>query len=164
VSGRFRIEPLSKQHDRSGFHCGTEALDRYFREQVSQDVRRRAAGCYVAVERESGKIAGFYTLAASGIALDEMPEALVKRLPRYPIVPVARLGRLAVDEAFRGCKLGAALLWDAAARAARSEVAVFALIVDAKDEQAKAFYGHHGFVAYGSLPRQFILPLANIPV
>jgi ribosomal protein S18 acetylase RimI-like enzyme len=163
VSGRFRIASLSKQHDRSGFHCGTEALDRYFREQVSQDVRRRAAACYIAVERGSEKIAGYYTLAASGIALDEMPETLAKRLPRYPVVPVARLGRLAVDETFRGCKLGAALLWDAVARAARSEVAVLALVVDAKNEHAKAFYEHCGFVAYGSLPRQLILPLAKIP-
>jgi predicted GNAT family N-acyltransferase len=66
-----------------------------------------------------------------------------KRLPRYPSVPVARLCRLAVDQD-RGRKLGSALLWDAIQRSSRSEIAVFALVVDAKDDQAAAFYHHHG--------------------
>ncbi|MGH8489914.1 MAG: GNAT family N-acetyltransferase [Gammaproteobacteria bacterium] len=90
-----------------------------------------------------------------------MPEPLVKRLPRYPSVPVARLGRLAIDKDYRGRKLGAAMLWDAVMRAVRSEVAVFALIVDAKNEQAEAFYRHHGFATFGSLPRQLVLPLTS---
>jgi GNAT superfamily N-acetyltransferase len=85
-----------------------------------------------------------------------------KRLPRYPTVPVARLGRLAVDEGYRGQKLGAALLWDAATRAARSEMAVFALMVAAKDDQAEAFYRHHGFVLFGGATRQLVLPLASL--
>jgi len=74
VSDGFRIELLESRHIRSDFHCGTEPLDRYFREQVSQDVRRRAALCYVAVERDAVKIAGYYTLAASSVPLAEMPE------------------------------------------------------------------------------------------
>ena len=78
-------------------------------------------------------MAGYYTLAAAGVPLGELPEELVKKLPRYPSVPVARLGRLAVDQAFRGQKLGGALVWDAVSRAIRSEVAVAALVVDAKD-------------------------------
>ena len=113
------------------------------------------------VEPSSGKIAGYYTLAAGGVALNELPEALAKRLPRHPSVPVARLGRLAVDQAYRGRKLGAALLWDAGMRALRSELAAFALVVDAKDDQAEAFYRHHGFVPFGSQARQLVLPLAT---
>lgn len=160
----FLIEPLDSRHDRAGFSSGVEPLDRYFREQVTQDVRRRATACYVALDAETAKVAGYYTLSAAGIPLGEMPEQLVKRLPRYPSVPVARMGRLAVDQAYRGQKLGAALLWDAVLRAARSEVAVFALAVDAKDDQAEAFYRHHGFVAFGSLPRQLLLPLTHLAV
>ncbi len=76
---------------------------------------------------------------------------------------MARLGRLAVDSAYRGRKLGAGLLWDAVTRALRSEIAVFALVVDAKDDEAEAFYRHHGFTAFGSLPRQLVLPLTNVP-
>ncbi len=125
-------------------------------------MRRRTASCYVTVEAATAKVAGYYTLSASGIPLSDVGEALAKRLPRYPSVPVARLGRLAVDQAYRGQGLGAMLLWDAASRAARSEVMAFALVVDAKDDQAEAFYRHHGFANFGSLPRQLILPLAKI--
>jgi hypothetical protein len=77
---------------------------------VTQDVRRRATACYVAADAATSRIAGYYTLAAGGVLLSDLPDALTKRLPRYPSVPVARLGRLAVDAAYRGRKLGAALL------------------------------------------------------
>jgi ribosomal protein S18 acetylase RimI-like enzyme len=104
---------------------------------------------------------GYYNLAA-GYSLNELPEALGKKLPRYPSVPVARLGRLAVDQAHRGRQVGAGLLWDATVRALRADMGVFALVVDAKNEQAEAFYRKHGFVAFGSL-RQLILPLKALP-
>ena len=99
-------------------------------------------------------------MAAGGILLADMPEALSKRLPRYPSVPVARFGRLAVALAFQGIGLGGALLWDAVDRAARSEVAVYALVVDAKDEQAASFYRHHGFAPFG--PAQVQLDSARV--
>jgi GNAT superfamily N-acetyltransferase len=135
-----------------------EALDRYFREQAGEDVRRRATACFVAREIATDRAAGFYTLAAGGVLPAQMPARLVKRLPRYPLVPVARLGRLAVALAWHGRKLGGALLWDAVERAQRSEAAVYALVVDAKDEQAENFYLHHGF-AFGGTPGALILPL-----
>ena len=109
----FRVEVLGSAHVRSGFSCGSEPLDRYFREQVTQDVRRRVTACFVAVEESSSKIAGYYTLAAAGVPLPDTPASQAKRLPRYPSVPVARMGRLAVDQAYRGRKLGSHLLWDA---------------------------------------------------
>jgi GNAT superfamily N-acetyltransferase len=115
------------------------------------------------VDEEHGKVAGFYTLAAASVALPDLPEALTKRLPRYPSVPVARMGRLAIGEAYQGRKLGAAMLWDAASRAARSELMAFALVVDAKDDNAQAFYLHHGFANFGSSPLHLIQPLTNIP-
>jgi predicted GNAT family N-acyltransferase len=161
MTARFSVEILADQPGRSDFDCGVEPLDRYFHEQVGQDIRRRATACYVAVEAETRRIAGYYTLAASGVPLAEMPDSLIKRLPRYPLVPVARMGRLAVDLRFRGSKLGAALLWDAAMRAARSEMAVFGLVVDAKDAAAEAFYRHHGFIAL-SAARQLLMPLAKM--
>ena len=161
MTARFCIETLAFEHDRTGFSSGVEPLDKYFREQVSQDVRRRVTACYVAVEVATHRLAGYYTLAAWSIPLADVPEQLAKRLPRYRTVPVARLGRLAVHLDYRGQKLGGALLWDGMMRAIRSEVAVFALVVDAKDDEATAFYRHHGFVEFGSLPHQLILPLTN---
>lgn len=157
----FRIESLTARHPRKTFRCGDEALDRYFAERATQDIRRRVTACYVAMDAETEKIAGYYTLSASDIPLAEIPEDMKKRLPRYPAVPVARLGRLAVDQTFQGRRLGGALLWDALERAARSEIAVFALAVDAKNAQAESFYRHHGFVSFGSIPRQLILPLSG---
>lgn len=159
MTAPFRVEVLSAAHARDGFSCGVEALDRYLAHQASQDVRRRVSACYVAVELSSGKIAGYYTLAAGGVPLTDVPEALAKRLPRYPSVPVARVGRLAVDQAFHGHKLGGALLADAAVRAMRSELAVFALVVDAKDDAAAAFYRHHGFESLGGQASQLIVSL-----
>jgi ribosomal protein S18 acetylase RimI-like enzyme len=159
VTAPFRVEPLGPGHERRAFDCGVEALDQYLASQASQDVRRRVSACYVAVELSSGKLAGFYTLAAGSVPLNDLPPDLTKRPPRYPAVPVARIGRLAIGRAFQGQKLGGALLADAALRAARSEVAVFALIVDAKDETAAAFYRHHGFEPIGGNDRQLIVSL-----
>ncbi|MGZ4955183.1 MAG: GNAT family N-acetyltransferase [Methylobacter sp.] len=162
MTGRFRIEVLDSKHNRERFSCGVEVLICYFLERVTQDVRRRATPCYVALETGANRVAGYYTLSAGGIPLIDMPEDIIKRLPRYPSVPVARLGRLAIDVDFQGRRLGGALLWDAIIRALRSEVAVFALVVDAKDDHAEAFYRHHGFTNFDSLPQQLILPLTNI--
>lgn len=156
MSGSFSIAPLDPKQSRTGFACGTETLDRYFRDLVTQDIKRRIAACYVATSVENGQIAGFYTLSAASIPLTSLPETLVKKLPRYPVVPVARAGRLAIDQRFQGRQLGAALLWDAIARSARSELAVYALAVDAKDERAEAFYRHFGFISLESLKAQLI--------
>jgi ribosomal protein S18 acetylase RimI-like enzyme len=160
--GAFLIEVLGPGHERTKFASGVEALDRYFREQVTQDVRRRATACYVAVDVATASVAGYYTLAAANVALSDLPAQLAKRLPRYPAVPVARLGRLAVAQAYQGRQLGGSLLWDAVMRALRSEIAVVALVVDAKDEQAVSFYRHFGFVSFGSLARRLVLPLTGL--
>lgn len=162
MSGPFRLERLGPGHAREGFRCGVEALDRYLQQQASQDERRRVSACYVAVEVATGRIAGYYTLAAGGVPLTGLPIDVSRRLPRYPSVPVARLGRLAVDGAYKGRQLGAALLADAAMRAARAELAVYALVVDAKDDDAARFYRHHGFVPFGDEPRQLFLPLDRL--
>jgi ribosomal protein S18 acetylase RimI-like enzyme len=162
VTKPFAFELLDRSHKRDAFSCGVDPLDRYFYQQVTQDVRRCVTACYLAVEAGSGTIAGYYTLAAGAVLLSGMPPALAKKLPRYPDVPVARLGRLAVDRNFRGRKLGAAMLWDAVLRAKRSEVTVYGLVVDAKDDNAIAFYKHHGFASLTVGDRQLILPLAGI--
>ncbi len=162
MTGKFVIAALGSDHDRSTFSSGVDALDRYLRQQVSQDIRRRATACYVAIDEDTTRIAGYYTLAAAGVMLGDLPESLREKLPRYPSVPVARMGRLAIDLAYRGRKLGAALLWDATMRSLRSEIPVFALVVDAKDDQAKSFYLHHGFTPFGTQPRQLVLPLTNL--
>lgn len=157
----FRLAPLDAAHDRAAFDCGSEPLNRYLREQVSQDVRRRMAACFVALA-DGQRIAGYYTLASASLMLADLPASISKKLPRYPTVPAVRMGRLAVDQAFKGQGLGGALLADALERAVRSEIAAYALMVDAKDESAAAFYRHHGFIALPDSPRTLFLPLASV--
>ena len=157
----FAVAVLNEQHDRLGFSCGKEPLDRYLRQQAGQDMRRRVTICYVATDNETQRVAGYYTLSASSVLLTDVPPAFAKKLPRYPDVPAARVGRLAVEQSYRGRRLGAALLWDAMDRSARSEVAVHALLVDAKDDEASAFYAHHGFVALDAERRRMMLPVAS---
>ncbi|NLY28036.1 MAG: GNAT family N-acetyltransferase [Alcaligenaceae bacterium] len=157
----FRLVPLDAAHDRAGFNSNSEPLNRYLREQVTQDIRRRVAACFVALADEQC-IAGYYTLASASLLLSDLPASTGKKLPRYPTVPAVRMGRLAIDQAFKGQGLGGALLADALDRAARSEIAAFALMVDAKDETAAAFYQHHGFIALPDLPLTLFLPLATV--
>jgi ribosomal protein S18 acetylase RimI-like enzyme len=152
---------LDLAQDRSTFHCGSEPLDRYFHQQVSQDSRRRVTACFVALTGDQ-RIAGYYTLASASVFLADLPATMGKKLPRYPSVPAVRMGRLAVDQDFKGQGLGGALLADALDRAARSEIAAYALVVDAKDDAAAAFYRHHGFIALPDSPLSLFLPLATV--
>ena len=157
----FLLSPLEATQDRAGFNSDSEPLNRYLREQVTQDIRRRVAACFVALADEQ-RIAGYYTLASASLLLNDLPASTSKKLPRYPTVPAVRMGRLAVDQAFKGQGLGGALLADALDRAARSEIAAFALVVDAKDEAAGAFYRHHGFIPLPDSPLTLFLPLATL--
>jgi ribosomal protein S18 acetylase RimI-like enzyme len=160
-SAPFLLAPLDAAHDRAAFNCNSEPLNRYLREQVTQDTRRRVAACFVALA-DGQRIIGYYTLASACLLLADLPSSTAKKLPRYPTVPAVRMGRLAIDQAFKGQGLGGALLADALDRAARSEIAAFALMVDAKDEAAGAFYRHHGFIALPDTPLNLFLPLATL--
>jgi GNAT superfamily N-acetyltransferase len=161
VSGGFIIESLGV-HDRSVFASGVAPLDRYLREQASQDVKRLIASCFVAVDTATNQIAGYYTLAATSVQVGDVPPDILKRLPRYSLLPGALVGRLAVDQRFHRRGLGSAMLADAAFRVIKGDVKAFALIVDAKDEHAVDFYRHLGFQAFISRPRSLFLPLATI--
>jgi ribosomal protein S18 acetylase RimI-like enzyme len=156
-----RIVAFDAAYDRAGFNSGSAPLDRYLREQVTQDIRRRMAACFVALAGEA-RIAGYYTLATASVPLADLPGSMTRRLPRYPTVPAIRMGRLAVDRAFKGQGLGGVLLVNALRRAAHSEIAAFAMIVDAKDAQAAAFYRHYAFIELADSPRTLFLPLATV--
>lgn len=152
------VVPLDDVHDRTLFSSGSDPLDRYFSQQVSQDVRRRVTACFVAVD-SAGAAIGYYTLAAASVGLTDLPDSVSRRLPRYPTVPTVRLGRLAVDARHHGKGLGSLLLADALERVVAAEIAAFALIVDAKDARAAQFYKHHGFLEFRGSPLLLFLPI-----
>jgi ribosomal protein S18 acetylase RimI-like enzyme len=158
---RFRIEVLNSTHQRDRFDCGVVPLNDHLHKQAGQDARRRMTACFVAVEIESDRVAGYYTLSAGSVALSELPEKTTKKLPRYPDVPIVRIGRLAVDINFQGQQLGAALLFDALKRSIRAEIAAFAAVVDAKDENATRFYQRFGFQVLSESSRVMFLPLTH---
>jgi ribosomal protein S18 acetylase RimI-like enzyme len=160
VTTGFRIEALTAAHDRERFSSGAAPLDRYLRELATQDIRRRLSHCFVALG-DADVVAGYYTFAATSLPMTELAADEARRLPRYPLLPAGLIGRLAVDRRFQGRGLGGALILDAAARASRADFAVFALIVDAKDDAALAFYEHLGFRRFTSRPVSLFLPLAT---
>jgi GNAT superfamily N-acetyltransferase len=153
--------PLDDAYDRAQFSCGVLALDRYFHQQVSQDIRRRVASCFVALAAD-GAIAGYYTLASTSVVLSDLPAAMAKKLPRYPLVPAVRMGCLAVSASHRGLGLGAALLANAMQRACRAEIAAYAFVVDAKDAHAASFYTHHGMQPLPDANLTLFIPLASV--
>ncbi len=158
----YVVEPLDAQHNRSDFECGVEPLDRYLKQQASQDMRRRIAALFVLVDQDIDSIAGYYTLAATAIRLAELPPEITKKLPKYPLVPATLLGRLAVDQRYQGQGVGSFLLMDALRRSFNSEIASMAVVVDAKDDKARDFYEHHQFIPFPEQSQRLYLPMATI--
>lgn len=162
---RFRIRSLDAAADVKAFHCGKEPLDRYIRNYATQDARRNVARVFIAApESDSRRLAGFFTLSAGSVGCGDLPETLARKLPRYP-VPVALIGRLAVDFAYQKQGLGSILLADACLKVvqAGAVLAVAGIVVDAKDDEAAAFYRHFGFVPLPGQPGRLLLPARRFP-
>jgi len=157
----LRVEALGPQHDRAGFESGVEPLDRYFHVQAGQDARKNMAAPFVLVLPD-GATGGYYTLSATAMKLAEFPAQTVRKLPRYPLVPATLLGRLAIDRRHQGKGYGRFLLADALFRSVRSEIASFAVIVDAKDENARRFYERESFLPFPDQPMKLFRPMAEI--
>ncbi len=152
------IEPLGKRHDRAGFSCGQQELDDWFHHRASQDEKRNVARVFVAVDDELG-VVGFYSLSTYTLAIEDLPEEIARKLPRYEAIPAALIGRLGRGERARGRSVGELLLADAVRRilGAGQSVAVFAIVVDAKDDGAAAFYRAFGFLPFPSRPQRLFL-------
>jgi len=164
-ASRYVIEPLAEHHARADFTCGVAHLDEYFRHRVGQDVRRGVTCAYVLVAPdEPHNVLGFYTLSSAVVALKDFPPEIAKRLPRYPHMPATLLGRLAVSLAHRGRGLGEHLLMDALAVSLRQSrvVASVAVIAEAKDQAACAFYTRYGFLPFSETPNRLFLPMKTI--
>jgi GNAT superfamily N-acetyltransferase len=155
------IEPLGK-HDRAAFSCGVASLDDWFRLRAGQDEKRNVARVFVAIDDQHG-IVGFYSLSSFTLTIADLPPEQAKRLPRYDAIPAALIGRLARDVKVRGEGVGELLLADAIRRvigAARS-LAVFAIVVEAIDENAAAFYRDFGFAAFPNRPLRLFMPASE---
>ena len=150
-------------HDRQGFDCGVPALNDYLQRLAEQHRRKGVSSVYVLVDSTAPTaILGYYTLSAAEVDVSRLAETERKRLPRYP-VPCFRMGRLACRAEQQGRGLGRLLVGSAVDRClkARAQVAAYALIVDAKNETAKAFYEHYGFKPLVHRDLMLYLPLGR---
>lgn len=159
----FVIEPRGAKHDRAAFSCGNDELDLYLHKQAGQDLKKRAAVPFV-ITPDHKRIAGFYTLSQYALDLGEVPVEIAKKLPKYPMVSTTLVGRLAVSTEFRGQGLGERLLMDALYRSLESskQVASAAVVVDAKDASAEAFYKKYGFIDLPHITRRLFLPMGTV--
>lgn len=157
----LRVEVLGPHHDRTSFESGVEALDRYFKVRIGQDARKNMAAPFVLMLPDN-TVAGYYTLSSTAVNIGEWPAQTVRKLPRYPLIPATLLGRLAVDRRHQGKGYGRFLLADALFRAISSEIASFAVIVDAKDDDARRFYERESFLPFPERPLKLFRPMADI--
>ncbi len=158
------FQPLGNHHDRAAFSCGVEALDAYFQRYARQDVRSRAAAVWVLYDAAASRVAGYYTLSAFSIQPQAIPPEFLKKLPHYDPLPAILLGRLAVDSRYRGLQYGEMLLLDALRRGweQSATIGAVAVIVDAKDDHARAFYEHYDFTRVLDDEYRLYLPMKTI--
>ena len=157
------IEPLNRHHKRAAFFCGSESLDRYLKRHSNQDIKRRVSRVFVVRGRQDKtRVLGYYTLSTLSIDLSVLPEKLAKKLPKHPI-PAALIGRLAVDISVQGKGIGKILLSNAIKRtlAVSDDIAIYAIVVDAINEEAESFYKQYGFAHLSSEGKRLFLPLKS---
>jgi ribosomal protein S18 acetylase RimI-like enzyme len=158
------IEPLNDTHHRPGFRCGVDALDTYLKRQANQDIKRRINRVFVARWPDNQRVVvGYYSLSALSVEHDQLPTSLSHKLPRYPI-PCALIGRLAVDKPSQGMGIGRLMLADAIKRiqSIQHQIAIYALIVDALDDNAVQFYQRYGFRTLSKSSKRMFLPLRSL--
>lgn len=156
---RIMIELLDKKHNRKDFNCGKELLNNYLKNQAGQDVRRKLSVCFVLIDKEIGKIQGYYTLSNNSIQRNKFSEDIAKKLPKtYNSIPTTLLGRLAVDKNHQGRGFGKILLLDALKRSYEisKKVGSFAVVVDPIDKEAEQFYETYDFIKLPDSKKMFI--------
>jgi GNAT superfamily N-acetyltransferase len=157
-------QPITADHDLEGFDCGKAPLDDWLRRRALRN-EGKASRTYVVTAMsgdQAGIVVAYYTLAMGAVRLAEVPSRLARNMPNP--VPVAVLGRLAVDRRHRGRGLGAAMLREAMQRVleASRSMGARALIVHAIDDEAAAFYARYGFQSFPPGTRTLWLPVETI--
>lgn len=161
---KYFIEQLNKSHGKEAFNSGEDSLNKYLQKQATQDIKRNLSAVYVLLEGQDSTVLGYYTLCSSSVLIDSIPHEVSKKLPRYPLIPVTLLGRLAIDIKLQGQGFGALLLTDALIRAGRlsNELGSMAVIVDSLNSKATDFYEKFGFQKFIDKTNKLFLPMSVI--
>ena len=152
------ITLLEKFHNRKNFECEDESLTDYIQKQVSQDIKKGLATCFVAVDDDKNVIA-YYTLTSESLGRDLIPKKYIKQVPRNYNAPVILLGRLARDIKTKGRGLGEHLLLDALFRSyilSKESIGAMAVVVDPINEYAVKFYRKFGFEQLPDSEKMFL--------
>jgi GNAT superfamily N-acetyltransferase len=163
--GFLPVEPLDGTHDASRFNSGKPSLGEWLRKYALRNQSLDSSRTFVSCpDFNPKKVAGYYSLSVGSVQHDDSPAAVSKRMPHHYPIPVMLLARLAVDSAFHGMRLGSALLKDALLRTAKvaTDAGIRALIVDAIDDEARAFYEHFGFEQSPTNELQLFLRMSQI--
>ena len=158
----FVTEPLTRKRDREAFSCGEESLDTYLKYYATQDQKRRAAAIFVLPD-EDNRIRGYYSLSSTNIPSTDLPDKLLKKLPKHAYQPATLLGRLAVDQQDQRQGIGKILLMDALSRSYElsEQIGAIAVVVAALNERAGMFYEAYGFIPISDQKKLF-LPMKTI--
>lgn len=154
----MKIQLLDKNHRRENFTCEEDSLSEYIRIQVNQDIRKRLASCFVAVD-ENQNVMGYYTLSSESLGRHSIPEKFIKQVPKNYNAPVILLGRLASDINAKGTGLGEHLLMDALYRSynlSKESIGAMAVVVDPINETAATFYENYGFEQLPDSKKMFL--------
>ncbi len=155
----MEFAPLDpKTHDRAGFDCGVDALNRYIRQFANQDLKRGLTRVYVLAD--GAKIVGYYSISAHSVLRDNLPDS--ERIGPYEEIPFLLLGRLAVDKRWQGQGYGDALIVHAfkTTRTAARQIGILGMVVDAKDDKAASFYEGFGFRRLSGTQNRLVLPMS----
>jgi GNAT superfamily N-acetyltransferase len=148
---------------RASFSCGEKALEEYLKTRARKEMDHHIAVVYVLYDTVGERISGYYTVSSLSI---ELPEDVRKGLAKYPEYPATLIGRLAIDEVYQGRGLGKRILFDALGRALAGSrmVASYAVVTDAKNERARAFYSRYGFSPLSAArdERRLFLPMGTV--
>lgn len=161
---QYKIEQLdANKHRREEFTCESPELTEFLRKRARKEMQARASACFVLVdEYDPGRIIGYYTLSQTSVVLQQLPEGVSKKLPRYPQLGATLIGRLARDLEWKGQQVGRLLLIDALRRCVRhsAEAGAVVVVTDPKDENARRFYGSHGFRSLDE--RRMFIPMSEL--
>jgi GNAT superfamily N-acetyltransferase len=156
-----RIEKLRRDHAVDVFDCGREELNRFLHQHALQNQHGGGSQTYVGLVDQT--VVGYYALAVGSVEQEEAPERVKKGLAKHSI-PIMLLARLAVDRHWYKRGIGAGLLKDATLRTLQAAdiAGIRALVVHAKDDEAKGFYQHFNFVPSPSDPLHLFMLLKDI--
>ncbi len=159
----MRIVLLSRRHHKNSFQCEENSLNDYLLKQAFQDIRKKLAVCFVAVD-QMDRVLGYYTLSSESLGRDLIPKKYLNRIPKNYNAPVVLLGRLARDLNAKGSGLGEELLIDALFRSynlSEQSIGAMAVIVDPISDSARSFYYKYGFIALKDSSKM-VLPMNTI--